>query len=106
MSLKHALFFLIYFMAALAIFSVLRFPHQTAAVKISRMGEAMFPGLDITMDRVFPFLPLGLKTEKPQIRIHDAITVVPENLRIVVPVSTVFGLKKNCKSSHFCGMAP
>ncbi len=81
-------------MAALAIFSVLRFPHQTAAVKISRMGEAMFPGLDITMDRVFPFLPLGLKTEKPQIRIHDAITVVPENLRIVVPVSTVFGLKK------------
>lgn len=97
MSLKRTLFFLIYFMAALAVFAVLRFPHQAAAVKISRMGEALFPGLDITLDRVSPVLPPGLETEKPQIRIHDTITVVPDNLRIFVPVTAVLGMKKDLK---------
>jgi type II secretion system protein N len=97
MSLKRSLFFLIYFMAALALFAVLRFPHQAAAVKISRMGEALFPGLDITLDRVSPTLPLGLKTENPQIRIHDMVPVVPEDLRILVPVPAALRLKKDLR---------
>jgi type II secretion system protein N len=97
MSMKRTLFFLIYFLAALAVFSVLRFPHQEAAVKISRMGETMFPGLDITLDRVSPALPTGLKTENPRIRIYDVITVVPEELRIIVPVPEALRLKKDLR---------
>ncbi len=95
MPLKRTLFFLIYFMAALALFAVLRFPHQAAALKISRMGESLFPGLEITLDRVSPAPPLGVKTEKPRIRVHGGVTVVPEDLRIRIPVPAVLGLGKD-----------
>ena len=101
MSLKRMLFFLIYFMAALAVFAVLRFPHQAAAVKISRVGEALFPRLDITLDRVAPALPLGLKTENPQIRIYDVLTVVPDDLRIFAPVPAALRLKKDLHVESF-----
>jgi hypothetical protein len=97
MPLRRTLFFLIYFMAALALFAVLRFPHQAAALKISRMGESLFPGLEITLDRVSPAPPLGVKTEKPQIRVHGGVTVVPEDLRIRIPVPAVLGLEKTCR---------
>jgi hypothetical protein len=95
MALKRILFFLIYFMAALAVFAVLRFPDQTVAVKVSRMAQALFPEHELTLNPISLAAPLGLKTKKPEIRLYDAITVIPDDLRFFIPVSAALRLKKD-----------
>lgn len=98
MTRKRVAFFFIYFIAALAVFAVLRFPHQTAAVKLSQMAETLFPKIRITLDQVSLTPPVGLRTQKPKIRLYDVITVIPDDLRLFIPISAVLGLKK---SLHF-----
>jgi type II secretion system protein N len=95
MALKRILFFLIYFMAALAVFAVLRFPDQTVAVKVSRMAQALFPEHELTLNPISLAAPLGLKTKKPEIRLYDAITVIPDDLRLFLPVSSALRLKND-----------
>ena len=95
MTWKRVVFFLIYFIAALAVFAVLRFPQQAAAVKLSLMAETLFPELEMTLDQVSLAAPLGLKTKKPKIRLYNAITVIPDDLRLFIPVLTALGLKKD-----------
>jgi type II secretion system protein N len=92
MILKRVIICLVYFTAAVAVFAVLRFPHQTAAEKTGQVAEQMFPGISITLDRVSPVFPLGLKTQNPVIRLTDGITVIPGDIHVYLPVSSVFGL--------------
>jgi type II secretion system protein N len=95
MTLKRILFFLIYFAAAVAVFAVLRFPQQTAATQLSRMANTLFPQLEITLNQVSLAAPLGLKTQAPEIRLYDAVTMVPDDLRLFIPVSAALRLKKD-----------
>jgi type II secretion system protein N len=97
MNQNRFVFFLVYFIAALAVFAVLRFPHQAAAVKLSRTAEILFPELEMTLDQVSLAAPLGLKTKKPKIRVYDVITVIPDDLRLFMPVLGALGLKKNLR---------
>ncbi len=83
MTLKRILFFLVFFTAALAVSAVIRFPHQTAAVKINRVVEALFPELDITLDRVYPDMPPGLTAKGPVVRLYDVATVTLDEFRIL-----------------------
>lgn len=92
MILKRVFIFLVYFTAAAAVFAVLRFPHQAAAEKTGQVAEQMFPGISITLDRVSPVFPLGLKTQIPVIRLSDGITVIPRDIHVYMPVSSVFGM--------------
>ncbi len=86
MTMKRILIYLVYFAVAAAVFLVLRFPHQAAAEKISRTCGTLFPGLDVSMDRVDPKFPLRLKLENPVIRLADTFTVAPEAFYIDIPV--------------------
>lgn len=92
MTLKRVFFCLVYFTFAAAVFAVLRFPHQAAAEKTGQTAEQMFPGISITLARVSPVFPTGLKTQTPVIRLSDGITVIPEDIHVYLPVSSVFGL--------------
>lgn len=86
--------YLVYFLAAMAVFGVVRFPERIAAQKIETAAESMFPGLDITMDRVSLTFPPGLTAKDPIIRVGDRVTLVPGDLRIHLPAGTLLGLKK------------
>lgn len=92
MVFKRVFICLIYFTAAAAVFAVLRFPHQAAAEKTGQVAEQMFPGIAVTLDRVSPMFPLGLKTQNPVIRLTDEVSVIPGDIHVYLPVSSVFGL--------------
>jgi|GEM_PF-3304997 len=86
--------YLVYFLAAVAVFGVVRFPERAVAKKIENIAESMFPGFDITMDRVRLTFPPGMKTKAPMIRAGDLMTMVPDDFRIHFPAGTLLGLTK------------
>ncbi len=95
MTVKRFFIYLIYFIAAVGVFGILRFPHQAAARKITLAAQNMFPGIRITMDRVSLCFPPGLKMENTAVHLGDALIFEPKNFRVYFPVSSLLGLKKN-----------
>jgi len=95
MTVKRFFIYLIYFAGAIAIFAVMRFPHQEAARKIGVVGENMFPGIRITMDRASLCLPPGVTTKNMSLHLGDTLTIAPDDFRLYFPVSFILGLKKN-----------
>ncbi len=94
MSMTRSFIYLVYFLAAMAVFGVVRFPERIAAQRIETYAESMFPGLDITMDRVDLTFPPGLTAKDPVIRVRQLMTLVPGDFRIHLPAGTLLGLKK------------
>ncbi|MEE4365129.1 MAG: type II secretion system protein GspN [Desulfotignum sp.] len=99
MTVKRFFICLIYFMAAVGIFGILRFPHQAAARKITLAAQNMFPGIRITMDRVSLCFPPGLNMENTAVHLGNTLTLDPKNVRVHFPVSILLGLKKNINFS-------
>jgi type II secretion system protein N len=59
------------------------------------VAESLFPELDITLDRVYPDVPLGLRAEGVVIRLYDTVTVTLDHLRLSMPVFDALSLKNN-----------
>ncbi|HKK98742.1 MAG TPA: type II secretion system protein GspN [Desulfotignum sp.] len=95
MTVKRFFICLIYFVAAVGVFGVLRFPHQAAARKITIAAQNMFPGISITMDRVSLCFPPGLNMENTAVHLKNILTLEPKNVRVYFPVSALLGLKND-----------
>ncbi|MCA1794051.1 MAG: type II secretion system protein GspN [Desulfotignum sp.] len=95
MTVKRFFIYLVYFTGAIAVFTVMRFPHQEAARKISLAAENMFPGIRITMDRASLCLPPGVTIKDTFIHLGDTLTLAPDDFQLYFPVSSILGLKND-----------
>jgi len=90
MTVRQIGLYIFYFMIAFVVFAFVLFPREQAAKKISQGLGQIFPGIIIQMDRITPIFPLGIKCEAPVINLGNRFHLMPDDLVVKMPVSTIF----------------
>lgn len=100
MGIKHYFFYLVYSMAAVAVFSILCFPGEEVAKKISAQLTERFPEVSLQMEKVTPSFPAAIHCRNPQLLIRKTLWVPLETLTLGVPF---FDLFKSNRTLTFYG---
>jgi type II secretion system protein N len=90
MSIKHYFFYLVYFVAALAVFSIICFPGEEAAKKIGTQLTERFPEITLQMEKITPSFPTGIHCINPQLLVGKNLLVPLETLTLRLPFFDLF----------------
>jgi type II secretion system protein N len=93
MTVRQISFYLLYFVSAFILFSILLFPGEKAGSKISNKLGKMIPGVTLQMDSATPLLPAGIKFENPKIVLKNTFLLPFDSFKLRLPLFDI--LKKD-----------
>ncbi len=97
MKRKLILFYLVFFLLSLFVFTSILFPGKEAATHLSSLLTARYSPLQIDIQSVTHEFPLGLNLENPRVILNEKMPIETNLIKISFNLSSVFRKQKKIK---------